>query len=119
MTINELAKELGISKQATTKKIKALGLFDKLEKSGNRYVVPDEVVDAVRQQNANQPPTKTDELAFLREQIEKKDAQIAALQDALEREQQLHAVDKQQLLLLSAPKERRGLFSFFKHKKSE
>jgi len=123
MTIGALSKELGISKQAVTKQIKALGLFEQLEKQGNRYIVPDDVVEQVRQRNhqpnANESQPNDNELAFLRKQIELKDQQIAALQTALDREQQLHAADKQQLLLLTAPKPRRGFFSLFKKKDKE
>lgn len=121
MTIVELANEIGISKQAITKQIKALGRFSDLEKVGNKYIVPDDVAEQIRQHyeaksaNFRQSPTeKVSELAFLRDQIEKKDAQIAALQEALAAEQQLHAADKQQLLQLTA---RRSFFDLFRRKR--
>ena len=122
MTILELAKELGISKQAVTKKIKELGRFNDLEKIGNKYNVPEDIAEQLRQpkrqQFANeQQPTDNqvdEELAFLRRQIEIKDEQIASLSRALEQEQALHAADKQQLLLFSSkPK---GFLSFFRRK---
>ena len=122
MTILELAKELGISKQAVTKKIKELGRFNDLEKVGNKYNVPEDIAEQLcqpkRQQFANeQQPTDNqvdEELAFLRRQIEIKDEQIASLSRALEQEQALHAADKQQLLLISSkPK---GFLSFFRRK---
>ena len=122
MTILELAKELGISKQAVTKKIKELGRFNDLEKIGNKYNVPEDIAEQLRQpkrqQFANeQQPTDNqvdEELAFLRRQIEIKDEQIASLSRALEQEQALHAADKQQLLLISSkPK---GFLSFFRRK---
>lgn len=123
MTIVELANEIGISKQAITKQIKALGRFSDLEKVGNKYIVPDDVAEQIRQHyeaksaNFRQSPTeKVSELAFLRDQIEKKDAQIAALQEALAAEQHLHAADKQQLLQLTA---RRGFFDRFRRKKQQ
>ena len=122
MTILELANELGISKQAVTKKIKELGRFSDLEKVGNKYNVPEDIAEQLRQpkrqQFANeQQPTDNqvdEELAFLRRQIEIKDEQIASLSRALEQEQALHAADKQQLLLISSkPK---GFLSFFRRK---
>lgn len=127
MTITELANEIGVSKQAITKQIKALGRFSDLEKVGNKFIVPDDVVEQVRQRNENKsatfrqsPTDKVSELAFLKDQIEKKDAQIQALQEALEREQQLHAADKQQLLQLTAEaSSRRSFLDLFRRKKHQ
>jgi len=125
MTISELAHELGISKPGLTKKIKSKGWFDRLERDGNKYVVPDDLAEDIRQlfenhskTNTNESATDANQLAFLMEQIRIKDEQIAKLQDTLEREQQLHAADKKQLLQLTAEAEsRRGFWSFFKRKK--
>ena len=116
--ISTLSNELNVSKQAITKYIKTLGLFDELEKRGNKYIVPEHIANEVREyyqeKFANETPMNANELAFLQEQIRLKDQQIEALQTALQQEQQLHAADKQQLLLLTAPKPKRSFFSFFR-----
>lgn len=120
MTIGALSKELGISKTGITKYLKASGLFSELEKSGNKYLVPEEIANRVRehfrQPTADNSQTANQELAFLLDQIRIKDEQIAVLQQALTQEQQLHAADKQQLLLLESEHRPRrpSVFRFFR-----
>ena len=48
MTIKELAEELQVSKVTVSKTIERLGLKDRLQKEGNRFIVPDTVADRVR-----------------------------------------------------------------------
>lgn len=130
MFINDLANELHISKVAVTKRIKALGLFDELEKVGNKYQVPDDVANQVRkhysQTKTNQTQTNENELAFYIKQIELKDQQILSLQrevekltDALTQEQQLHAHTKQEHQLLLESRSSRSFLSFFHKKKPQ
>lgn len=130
MFINDLANELHISKVAVTKRIKSLGLFDELEKVGNKYQVPDDVANQVRkhysQTKTNQTQTNENELAFYIKQIELKDQQILSLQrevekltDALTQEQQLHAHTKQEHQLLLDSRSSRSFLSFFHKKKPQ
>ena len=85
-TIKSLAEELGKSKTAISNKIKELGLDDKLTRQGNKWLIPDDKADLIRQGFTGiKSDTKTDTvnadvLAVLKAQLEAKDKQIEELQ---------------------------------------
>lgn len=118
MTILELANELNITKQGLTKRLKDMGLFGQLYKQGNKFIVPDDIANEVREAFTKKKPTvDNSELAFLRAQIEEKDKQIAKLQAALDQEQKLHAIDNQALQLAAEAVSRRSFWDRFRRKK--
>ena len=87
MTIKELAEELSVSKPAINNKLVELDLKDRLIKQGNKYVIPGEVADQVRQAFTKQKPkpagtesTPGDDLMY-QEQIALLKEQIALLTD--------------------------------------
>lgn len=85
-TIKSIAESLGLSKTGISNRIKDLGLYDQLIREGNKWIVPGEVADAVREsfQTPNEEPTdtiNTELIAMLRAQLEEKDRQIKELQD--------------------------------------
>lgn len=89
MTIKELATELNLSKVSVNKRIDELGLKDKLIKQGNRYDVPEEVAEQVRESYSAKPKTeskkesKADVIEILNNQLIEKDKQIEALMNQL------------------------------------
>lgn len=91
MTIKELAEELSVSKPAINNKLIDLGLKDRLIKQGNKYVIPGEVADQVRQAFTKQKPKPADDnetsaelCQALREQIEQLTETIRILNNQLE-----------------------------------
>lgn len=119
LTVKELATEIGVSKVAINKKIEALGLKDKLLKDGNRFLLPDDVADLVRQtykyrktdtvneggstaqtegnstaQTENDPGIYADIIQVLKEQLAEKDKQIERLQMLMAQQNQLLLPDK-------------------------
>lgn len=115
MTIKALAEELGVSKTAITKTIDKLGLRDRLQKEGNKYIVPDYAADQVRlyfsgdldsEPRANHEkegkpagdPDRDMIIELLRAEIEQKNQQIAELHLILQQQNHL-------LLAAQAPAE--------------
>lgn len=94
MTIKELATELNLSKVSVNKRIDELGLKDKLIKQGNRYDVPVEVAEQVRESYSAKPKTeskkesKADVIEILNNQLQEKDRQIQSLMNQLEKLQE-------------------------------
>ena len=90
MTIKALADELNLSKVSVTKRIDELGLKGKLIKQGNRYDVPDEVAEQVRESYRGKPKAETkrepkaDVISILNNQLEEKDKQIESLMNQLQ-----------------------------------
>ena len=105
-TIKELADSVGISKVGLSKWIERNGYKDRLDKVGNKYIVPADIEQAVRSyfdhrdtkpQKAVQNTNNTDSditseiLALLREQLETKDREIERLHQQVHDLQQINA----------------------------
>lgn len=88
ITVKQLAEELSLSKVSINNRIDKLNLRDELVKSGNRFLIPDETADAIRESfKANrktEPPQEDLTVKVLTEQLQKKDAQIESLLRQLE-----------------------------------
>ena len=48
MTIKQLANQLGVSKTTISKAISALGLSNRLNRSGNKYIISDEQTEQIK-----------------------------------------------------------------------
>ena len=91
MTIKDLADELSVSKTAVNKKLAELNLKDHLQKQGNRFIVPGEVADQIRQAFSESKSKPADNGTggvsveqVLREQIADLKAHIEVLNHQLE-----------------------------------
>lgn len=105
-SIKELSDSIGISKVAITKMLNAQ-YRDRLVKEGNKFLVPDDVADAVikaytarrqpkRAEPINTPPEAENNvteavIALLREQLAEKDKMIDRLQTQVENLQAVNA----------------------------
>lgn len=97
-TIKQIADELGVSKQAVVKRIDNLGLRSKLVKNGNLYLVDDTTEKLIKSGTLKQiesTPSSSQlvstlqaQVDTLKQQLDVKDNQIAALQSELDRERQ-------------------------------
>ena len=107
MTIKQLANQLGVSKTTISKAISALGLSNRLNRSGNKYIISEDQTEQIKMQIANsRPQTANDksqtasdksqlenqialiellqkQLALLNEQLSIKDGQIKAYQEQI------------------------------------
>ena len=100
MTIKQLADQLGVSKTTISKAISALGLSNRLNRSGNKYIISEDQTEQIKMQIANsKPQTASDksqlenqialiellqkQLALLNEQLSIKDGQIKAYQEQI------------------------------------
>ena len=100
MTIKQLADQLGVSKTTISKAISALGLSNRLNRSGNKYIISEDQTEQIKMQIANsRPQTASDksqlenqialiellqkQLALLNEQLSIKDGQIKAYQEQI------------------------------------
>ena len=105
-TIKELSESIGISKVGLTKWIERNGYKDRLEKIGNKYVIPADVEQVVRSyfdrrdtkpakvvQNTTDAETDitSEILALLREQLETKDREIERLHQQVDDLQKINA----------------------------
>lgn len=105
-TIKELAESIGISKVGLTKWIERNGHKGRLEKVGNKYIVPADVEQSARAyfdrrdtkpQKSVQSPNETEKdltseiLALLREQLETKDREIERLHQQVDDLQKINA----------------------------
>lgn len=106
-TIKQLSDEIGVSKVSITKWLEKNGYRDSLEKVGNKFVLSDEVADAVKRvYKARRQPKKAEPInpasnsnndvtseiiALLREQLEAKDREIDRLQTQIEHLQSANA----------------------------
>lgn len=90
MTIRELADELHISKVALNNRIEELELKGELIKQGNRYIIPGEVAEQLRESFRTRRKTEpakdnnSEVIQILNEQLKAKDEQIASLMRQLE-----------------------------------
>ena len=130
-TIKELSESIGISKVGLTKWIERNGYKDRLEKIGNKYVIPADVEQVVRsyfdrratkpqkvvQTTVNAETEITSEiLALLREQLEVKDREIEMLHQQVDDLQKINAdmtkalreVNTLQAMLLTDGSDRSG-----------
>lgn len=108
MTVKELAEELGVSKPTISKAITELGLQGHLTKIGNRFILEDSEIEAIKSKISQTPTTKESpksesenktetketqnetekspisllesQITILTEQLSQKDSQINALQ---------------------------------------
>lgn len=111
MTVKELAEELGVSKPTISKAITELGLQGHLTKIGNRFILEDSEIEAIKSKISQTPTTKESpksesenktetketqnetekspisllesQITILTEQLSQKDSQINALTSAL------------------------------------
>lgn len=111
MTVKELADELGVSKPTISKAITELGLQGHLTKIGNRFILEDSEIEAIKSKISQTPTTKESpksesenktetketqnetekslisllesQITILSEQLSQKDSQINALTSAL------------------------------------
>ena len=100
MTIKQLADQLGVSKTTISKAISALGLSNRLNRSGNKYIISEDQTEQIKMQIANsKPQTASDksqlenqialiellqkQLALLNEQLSIKDGQIKTYQEQI------------------------------------
>ena len=105
-TIKELSESIGISKVGLNKWIERNGYKDRLEKHGNKYVIPADVEQVIRAEFDRREPkpqrvvqkdvnTETDVtteiLALLREQLESKDREIERLHKQVDDLQAINA----------------------------
>lgn len=90
MTIRELADELQVSKVALNNRIAELDLKGELIKQGNKYIIPAEVAEQLRESFRTKRKTEpvqdksNDVIQILSEQLQEKDRQIASLMRQLE-----------------------------------
>ena len=56
MTIKQLADQLGVSKTTISKTISALGLSNRLNRSGNKYIISEDQTEQIKMQIANSRP---------------------------------------------------------------
>ena len=83
-TIKSLAESLGKSKTSISNRIKELGLYDQLQKEGNKWTVPPSVSEAVKKSFTADDTEPTDGIskdliAMLKAELEEKNRQIAEL----------------------------------------
>lgn len=114
VTIRQLANEIGVSKQAVSKKIDKLGYRQLLVSTDNQWLIPDNVSTMLKKAFAdnqksptvgtNQPPTVDTLVDTLQEQIKQKDElikaqsdQITALLVAIDQAQKLQGIAEQKL----------------------
>ena len=96
-TIRQIAEEIGVSKTTVMKQIENLGLRSSLRKNGNQFAIDEEQERRIKSaflKNETQTETQTslqienqnvsDLIAILKEQIDKKDAEIERLNKANE-----------------------------------
>ena len=114
LSISEVVKELGISRQALNRKIKQSGINK--TKNGRRVFLEESDVEKLRagtwkQRTETKKETETDTVSILKKELEAKNQQIQSLQQALNQSQQLHAYDKRaveeltsRVKLLEAPR---------------
>lgn len=108
-TIKELADEIGKSKPSVMQRIKDLDLRSALHKDGNKFLIPDDIAKKVI--DSFSPKTQTDlqpvsdeirneYIDFLRSELDKKNEQLANMQQLLHQEQQLRLMADQKVLML-------------------
>ena len=117
LSISEVAKELGISRQALNRKIKQSRIPK--TKNGRNVFLQESDVEKLRagtwkQRTETEKETETDTVSILRRELEAKNQQIENLQKSLDQSQQLHAHDKRvvdeltsRVKLLEGPKKNR------------
>ena len=119
LSISEVAKELGISRQALNRKIKQSRIPK--TKNGRNVFLQESDVEKLRagtwkQRTETEKETETDTVSILRRELEVKNQQIENLQKSLDQSQQLNAYDKRaveeltsRIKLLEAPRKRKFL----------
>lgn len=106
ITIKELSESINVSKVGITKWIERNGYKDRLQKQGNKYLIPEDIERVIRANFDHREPkaekvsgntpepenTVTEEiLALLREQLEAKDREIDRLHTQIENLQNINA----------------------------
>lgn len=106
VTIKELSESIGISKVGLNKWIERNGYKARLEKIGNKYVIPADVEQVIRSKFAHREPKQEEPinpasntenditseiLALLREQLEVKDKEIERLHKQVDDLQKINA----------------------------
>ena len=106
ITIRELSENIGISKVGITKWIERNGYKERLQKTGNKYLIPEDIEQAIRanfalrESKEDKAVHSTDEpqgditseiIALLREQLESKDREIERLHLQVENLQMINA----------------------------
>lgn len=128
VTLTELAKEIGVTKSAINQKLNQEDKEKYLTKSGNKYIVNDNGIIAIKSMFSGRKASKmtsakneknneklidsiTESIKADKEQLKEKDKQIEQLQKLLDQQQQLHQQANQRIekleqqLALEAPKE--------------
>lgn len=99
MTVKQLAEELGVSKPTISKAISDLGLQGNLHKIGNRFILEETEIQAIKSQITQTPRPQETEIVT-EKQTEKAETEtekmlISALQAQIETLQQLSTKDNQ------------------------
>lgn len=105
-TIKELSESIGISKVGLNKWIERNGYKDRLEKIGNKYIIPADIEQVIRAKFDHREPKRVEVedhttndknditseiLALLREQLEAKDREIERLHKQVDDLQKINA----------------------------
>lgn len=105
-TIKELSESIGISKVGLNKWIERNGYKDRLEKIGNKYIIPADIEQVIRANFDRREPKRVEAedhtvndktditseiLALLREQLEAKDREIERLHKQVDDLQKINA----------------------------
>ena len=104
MTIKQLADQLGVSKTTISKAISALGLSNRLNRSGNKYIISEDQTEQIKMQIANsRPQTANDksQTANDKSQIASDKSQTASDKSQLENQIALIELLQKQLALLN------------------
>ena len=111
MTIKQLADQLGVSKTTISKAISALGLSNRLNRSGNKYIISEDQTEQIKMQIANsRPQTANDksqtasdksQTASDKSQIASDKSQTASDKSQLENQIALIELLQKQLALLN------------------
>ena len=100
MTIKQLADQLGVSKTTISKAISALGLSNRLNRSGNKYIISEDQTEQIKMQIANsRPQTANDksQTASDKSQTASDKSQTASDKSQIASDKSQTASDKSQL----------------------
>ena len=97
MTIKQLADQLGVSKTTISKAISALGLSNRLNRSGNKYIISEDQTEQIKMQIANSRPQTAND----KSQTASDKSQTASDKSQLENQIALIELLQKQLALLN------------------
>ena len=130
-TIKQIADEIGVSKTAVRKKIDILGLWSGLRKSGNQFLIDENQEKRIKtafgeshSETDSQTSSHTESetvsalVSMLKNELDKKNEQIANLERLLDQEQHLRMVTEKKLLQIEEKKTYRK-WRFFGNKSDE